>query len=78
MAQAAAATQKTKVAKPVQKTPIWKWTGKSKQGELKSGEIEAPDSAAVEARLRQMGLEPVKVKKKARDLHFKIPGLGGV
>jgi type IV pilus assembly protein PilC len=78
MAQAAAVTQKPKVAKPVQKTPVWKWTGKSKQGELRSGEIEAPDSAAVEARLRQMGLEPVKVKKKPRELHLKFPGMGGV
>jgi type IV pilus assembly protein PilC len=75
MAQAAAVTQKPKVAKPVQKTPVWKWTGKSKQGELRSGEIEAPDSAAVEARLRQMGLEPVKVKKKPREL--RLPSFGG-
>jgi type IV pilus assembly protein PilC len=78
MAQAAAATQKTKVAKTVQKTPVWKWTGKSKQGELRSGEIEAPDAASVEARMRQMGLEPIKVKKKPRALNFKIPGVGGV
>ncbi len=74
MAQAAAVTQKPKVAKPVQKTPVWKWTGKSKQGEIRSGEIEAPDSAAVEARLRQMGLEPVKVKKKPRQL--RLPSFG--
>ncbi len=75
MAQAAAVTQKPKVAKPVQKTPVWKWTGKSKQGELRSGEIEAPDAATVEARMRQMGLEPVKVKKKPRQL--RLPSFGG-
>ncbi len=75
MAQAAAVTQKTKVAKPVQKTPVWKWTGKSKQGEVRSGEIEAQDAAAVEARLRQMGIEPTKVKKKAREL--RLPSFGG-
>ena len=74
MAQAAAVAQKTKVAKPVQKTPVWKWTGKSKQGEVRSGEIEAQDAAAVESRLRQMGIEPVKVKKKPRELH--MPRLG--
>ncbi len=78
MAQAAAVTQKSKVASTVKKAPVWKWTGKSKQGELRSGEIEAPDSASVEARLRQMGLEPVKVKKKPREIHLKIPGMGGV
>ena len=77
MAQAAAATQK-KVASTVQKTPVWKWTGKSKQGELRSGEIEAPDAASVEARMRQMGLEPIKVKKKPREIHLKFPGSGGV
>jgi len=78
MAQAAAATQKTKVAKTVQKTPVWKWTGKSKQGELRSGEIEAPDAASVEARMRQMGLEPIRVKRKPKALNLKIPGFGGV
>jgi type IV pilus assembly protein PilC len=74
MAQAAAVAQKTKVAKPAQKTPVWKWTGKSKQGEVRSGEIEAQDAAAVENRLRQMGIEPVKVKKKPREL--RMPRLG--
>jgi type IV pilus assembly protein PilC len=75
MAQAAAVAQKSKVATPVQKTPVWKWSGKTKQGEVRSGEIEAQDVAAVEARLRQMGLEPVKVKKKPREL--RLPRLGG-
>jgi type IV pilus assembly protein PilC len=78
MAQAAAVTQKTKVTAPVQKTPVWKWTGKSKQGEVRSGEIEAQDAASVEARLRQMGIEPTKVRKKAREINLKIPGFGGV
>jgi type IV pilus assembly protein PilC len=79
MAQAAAAAQKTKVTTPVQqKTPVWKWTGKSKQGEVRSGEIEAQDAASVEARLRQMGIEPTKVKKKPRQIVLKIPGMGGV
>jgi type IV pilus assembly protein PilC len=75
MAQAATIAQKTKVASQAQKTPVWKWTGKSKQGEVRSGEIEAQDAAAVEARLRQMGIEPVKVKKKPRELH--MPSFGG-
>ena len=74
MAQAAAVAQKSKVATPVQKTPVWKWSGKTKQGEVRSGEIEALDAAAVEARLRQMGLEPVKVKRKPREL--RLPRLG--
>ena len=78
MAQAAAVTQKTKTAPTVVKTPVWKWTGKTKQGEVKSGEIEAQDAGAVEQRLRQLGIEPVKVKKKPKEIRLKLPGVGGV
>jgi type IV pilus assembly protein PilC len=79
MAQAAAVTQKTKSAPAVKKVPVWKWTGKTKTGEERAGEIEAQDATMVEQRLRQMGIEPVKVKKKAAELSFpKLPGFGGV
>lgn len=78
MAQAAAATQRQKTTPAAPRAPVWQWTGKTKQGEVKSGEIEAADAAAVEGRLRQMGIEPVKVKKKPRELHLKLPGFGGV
>jgi type IV pilus assembly protein PilC len=74
MAQAAAnVTSRTapSAAKPV----VWKWSGKTRQGEVRSGEIEAQDEGAVRARLAQMGIDPTRVKKKARDLN--IPGLGG-
>jgi len=80
MAQAAAANVKQKAA-PAQaaKQPtVWKWTGKNKSGEVRSGEMEAGDASAVEARLRQMGLEPTKVRKKPKELHLAIPGFGGV
>jgi type IV pilus assembly protein PilC len=77
MAQAAAANVKTKPA-AVQKTPIWRWTGKTRQGDVRSGEMEASDDGAVRARLSQMGIEPTKVKKKPKDLQLKIPGFGGV
>ena len=79
MAQAAAATAKQKAAPvAVQKHPVWKWTGKTKSGEVRSGEMEASDDAAVRARLSQLGLEPVKVKKKPKEIHIKLPGIGGV
>ncbi len=78
MAQAAAVTQKTKSAPAVKKVPVWKWTGKTRQGEERSGEIEAQDAGQVEQRLRQMGIEPVKVKKKPTEINIKIPGMGGV
>src|SRR5512140_3817643 len=40
--------------------------------------MEAQDSAAVESRLRQMGIEPVKVRKKPKEFHIALPGVGGV
>jgi len=79
MAQAATAAQKPKTGSTTpQRNPVWRWTGKTRQGEDRAGEIEAQDAASVEARLRQMGIEPVKVKKKARELQLKLPGMGGV
>lgn len=77
MAQAAAVTQKPKSAPVARKVPVWKWTGKTRQGEERSGEIEAQDAEQVEQRLRQMGIEPTKVKKKPREFNLKLPG-GGV
>ncbi len=80
MAQAAAV--KTKPAPstaPAQKqAPIFKWSGKTKSGELRAGEMEAQDAGAVEQRLRQMGIEPVKVKRKPKEFHIRLPGVGGV
>jgi type IV pilus assembly protein PilC len=71
MAQAAAIKQKPAPAAPAaRQTPVFKWSGKTKAGEERSGEMEASDSAAVEARLRQMGIEPTKVKKKPKEFNF--------
>jgi type IV pilus assembly protein PilC len=79
MAQAVAVKQKPAPAAPaVRQTPVFKWSGKTKAGEERSGEMEASDASAVEARLRQMGIEPFKVKKKPKEFHIKIPGMGGV
>ena len=60
------------------KLPIWVWEGKSKSGEIKKGEMEATDEAAVLQRLRSMALQGVKVKKRPMQLNFKLPGVGGV
>jgi len=78
MAQATTTRIATKNAPAVRKLPVWKWEAKTRQGELRGGEMEAADDAAVKARLSQMGLEPTRVKKKPRELHVKIPGFGGV
>lgn len=78
MAQAAAAKQKPAPAPTVKQAPVFKWSGKTRQGEVRSGEMEASDADAVRARLSQMGIEPTKVRKKPKELHIAIPGLGGV
>jgi type IV pilus assembly protein PilC len=78
MAQAAATKIATKNAPAVRKLPVWKWEAKTRQGEVRAGEMEAADDAAVKARLSQMGLDPTKVKKKPKEIHVKIPGFGGV
>jgi type IV pilus assembly protein PilC len=79
MAQAAAANMKTKpAAQAAVRNPVWKWSGKTRQGDVRSGEMEAQDADAVRARLKQMGVEPEKVRRKARELHLTLPGIGGV
>ena len=78
MAQATTTRIATKNAPAVRKLPVWKWEAKTRQGEVRGGEMEAADDAAVKARLSQMGLEPTRVKKKPREINIKIPGFGGV
>lgn len=58
---------------------LWLWEAKTKQGEVKKGEMEANDAAAVDARLKSLGLTPTKVRKKGVfDSDLAIPGFGGV
>ncbi len=78
MAQAAAVKTKPAPAPAPRQAPVFKWSGKTKQGDVRAGEMEAQDAAAVEARLRQMGIEPVKVRKKSKELQLRLPGIGGV
>ncbi len=78
MAQVAAVKTKPAPAPAVKQVPVFKWSGKTRQGDVRSGEMEAQDAAAVEARLRQMGLEPVKVRKKPKEFHLALPGFNRV
>jgi type IV pilus assembly protein PilC len=78
MAQATTTKIATRTQPAVRKLPVWKWEAKTRQGEVRGGEMEAADDAAVKARLSQMGLEPTRVKKKPREINIKIPGFGGV
>jgi type IV pilus assembly protein PilC len=76
MAQAAAVKQKPAPAPAPKHAPVFKWSGKTRQGEIRSGEMEASDADAVRSRLSQMGIEPTKVRKKPKEL--RLPGFGGV
>src|SRR5437870_7484457 len=79
MATAPAAAAKTAPkTSAAPKLPIWVWEGKTKTGEVKRGEVEAPDEASVQQRLRAMALSNVKIKKKPLRISLKLPGLGGV
>jgi len=77
MATATAAASKPKSAAPP-RVPVWVWEGKTRTGETKKGEVEAPDEASVQQRLRAMALSNVKIKKKPMSFKgFKLPGFGG-
>jgi len=76
---APAATQVTQRAPaPKKAAPMWLWEARTKQGEIKKGEMEAGDAEAVNARLKSLGLSPVKVKRKPIEIHIPLPGIGGV
>lgn len=70
----ATATKQPEKAKAL----VFTWEAKSKQGDVKKGEMEAASQEAVDARLQSLGLQPVKIRKKAREINIKIPGMGGV
>jgi type IV pilus assembly protein PilC len=56
------------------KAQQWVWEARTRAGEVKKGEMEARDAAAVDTRLKALGLSPVKVKKKPMAL--RLPQLG--
>jgi type IV pilus assembly protein PilC len=76
-APATAAKAAPKASAPP-KMPVWVWEGKTKTGESKRGEVEAPDEASVQQRLRGMALANVKIKKKPMRLSLKLPGFGSI
>ncbi len=67
------ATQKAQPAK--RQGDLYLWEATTRQGEVKKGEMEAPDLVAVEARLKSLGLTPKKVRKKGLlDANISLPG----
>src|SRR5205823_12540098 len=78
MATAPAVAAPKSQPKAAARIPVWVWEGKTKTGEVKRGELEATDEAQVQQRLRAMALNNVKIKKKAMQFAFKLPGVGGI
>lgn len=71
---AATATQKSAPQKS-KNTAQFLWEAKTKSGETKKGEMEASDIEAVNARLKSLGLNPTKVRRKGlldSDLNLSI------
>lgn len=71
---AAVAAKAPKAKKP----NAYLWEAKGKAGEIKKGEMEASNPEAVDARLRALGLTPVKIKKKPVEINIVLPGSSGV
>jgi len=55
--------------------PVYLWEGRTARNELKKGELDAPDEAAVRSQLRRKGLKSITVKTKPKDLFESIPFL---
>jgi type IV pilus assembly protein PilC len=54
---------------------VYIWKGRSRQGNIKKGEIEAANEAAVMAQLRSQLILPVSVKEKPKDISEYLPFL---
>ena len=53
--------------------PVYLWEVRTLKGEVKKGEQDAPDEAALRNQLRRRGYRDIKVKKKPKDLLEYIP-----
>jgi type IV pilus assembly protein PilC len=53
--------------------PVFKWEGKTLKGQIKKGEFEAPDEAAVRVYLRQQNIIPTKIVSKGKEIKFSLP-----
>lgn len=57
---------------------VYVWVAQGRSGEMKKGETEAVNEAAVRAQLRRQGLKPARVKEKPKDLLEMLPLRGSV
>lgn len=57
---------------------VYVWVAQGRSGEVKKGETEAVNEAAVRTQLRKQGLKPTRVRQKPKDLLEMIPFRGSV
>jgi len=57
--------------------PVFLWEGTTRKDEVKKGEIDAADEAAVRALLRRQGFKSIEVRVKPKDLAEYLPFLAG-
>lgn len=50
------------------------WEGTTRSGQVMKGEMEAPNTGAVEGQLRRQGIAPGKIKERGKGLDMNIPG----
>jgi type IV pilus assembly protein PilC len=55
--------------------PTYKWEGKALRGQVKKGEFEASDEAAVRVYLRQQNIIPTKIVSKGKAITIELPFL---
>ncbi|MBI5609455.1 MAG: type II secretion system F family protein [Deltaproteobacteria bacterium] len=56
---------------------MWQWEGTSAEGDFRRGEVDAANKAEARTKLKQQGVNIIKLKRKQLELDLTIPGLGG-
>ena len=56
----------------------WTWQAKTRVGELRTGEMDAASVEAVTQRLKAQQLQVIRIKKKPREYHLRMPGSTGI
>ncbi len=57
--------------------PVFKYSGKARDGSSRKGEMEAPSREMAITQLRRQGVQVSSVRQKAREIELNIPGLTG-
>jgi type IV pilus assembly protein PilC len=52
--------------------PVYKWEGKTLKGQIKKGEMEAPNESAIRTHLRQQNIVPTKIVAKGKEVQFSL------